>query len=213
MEFKQLEEEIEKMSAAEQKVYREILALSSLGGDILPIMKDSLEKANSLREFLDLVYMDDACRFEKAWAVWAKYSKKMWLTRFDPECFYEAAVLERGGVVLESERVEHEGEVLEHGGAAFMPSKNMMLIPVRGTRAHDRTIDLFVYPDDGFNTDLGEYYGSITGCFTCYGLELKGSFDIYRCGRALVFERWTFNELGYRAKKKSFKGACECCLQ
>lgn len=193
MEFAQLEDEVKEMNESQKKVFHEIIALSSLGGEILPSMKEHLEKANSLHEFLDLMYMDDNCRYEKAWALWAKHSNKNWYTRFKPERVCEGALLERGGVVLESE-------------------KNMMLIPVRGTRARDRTIDLFVFPDDGFNTDLGEYYGSISGSFVCYELPLEGTFDIYRTGRALVFERWAFDKLGYRKEKASRKGACRCSL-
>lgn len=193
MELQQLNDEVERMTPARKKVFHEIISLVSLGGEILPCMKEHLEKANSLYEFLDLMYLDDACRFEKAWALWAKASNKDWRMRFECEMFLEGALVERGGVVVEC-------------------GDSMMLIPVRGTRAHDRTIDIFLYPDDGFNVDLGEYYGSISGSFVCYGLPLEGTFDIYRAGRALLFERWAFDELGYRKRKASHKGACLCSI-
>lgn len=193
MDFKQLIEEVEAMPSSQKKQYRELIALSSLGGDVLPCMKAHLERAKTLKEFLNYMYEDDCCRFEKAWALWAKMSNKDWYTRFQPEMVLEGALVERGGVVVECE-------------------ENMTLIPVRGTRAHDRTVDIFLFPDDGFNVDLGEYYGSISGSFTCYGLPLKGTFDIYRAGRALLFERWAFDELGYRKRKASHKGACACSL-
>ena len=194
MEFKQLIEEVEAISSPSQKKqYKEIIALSSLGGDVLPCMKEHLEKARTLKEFLYYMYQDDACRYEKAWALWAKMSNQDWYTRFEPEVFRTGAIVDRGGVVLEC-------------------GESMILIPVRGTRAHDRTVDIFVYPDDGFNVDLGEYYGSVSGSFVCYGLPLEGTFDIYRAGRALLFERWAFDELGYRKRKASHKGACVCSV-
>ncbi len=193
MELAQLYEEIEGMTPARKKTFREIISLVTLGGEVLPNLKEHLEKASSLTEFLDRMYLDDSCRFEKAWALWAKVGNRDWYSRFQPEAVLEGAIIERGGVVIEC-------------------GENMMLIPVRGTRAHDRTIDIFLFPDDGFNTDLGEYYGSISGSFVCCELPLEGTFDIYRAGRALVLERWAFDELGYRKKRASLKGACSCSI-
>ncbi|WP_418734736.1 hypothetical protein [Ellagibacter sp.] len=193
MDFNRLNVELEALPPSQRKAYRELIALVSLGGDVLPSMKGHLEQASTMREFFDLIYEDDSCRFEKAWALWAKMSNKDWYSRFKPEKVYEGALVERGGVVIDC-------------------NESMILIPVRGVRAHDRTVDIFLFPDDGFNVDLGEYYGSISGSFTCYGLPLEGTFDIYRAGRALLFERWVFDELGYRKRRASQKGACACSL-
>lgn len=193
MTFDELCEEIEGLPEHQRKTFRDIATLASLGGDVLPSMKGHLENAETMREFLDGMYEDDACRYEKAWALWAKADQKQWLGRFQPELVYEGAVIEHGGVVIEC-------------------GESMILVPVRGVRGRERTVDLYLFPDDGFNIDLAEYFGSISGSFSCYGLALEGTFDIYRAGRALLFERWAFDELGARKPRPSRKGACACAV-
>lgn len=191
MTLDELMKEVDEQPERQRKEFKEIITLSTLGGDILPNMKEHLEKANTLREFLHYMYEDDNCRYEKAWALWVKMANLPWYERFVPEFV-------------------NEDVVIEHGGAVVECGESMILIPVRGIRGRDRTIDIYVYPDDGFNVDVAEYLGSISGKFTCYELPLEGTFDIYRSGKALVFERWTFDELGGRRERPSRKGACPC---
>ena len=193
MEFDDLRKEVESLPEHQRKTFGEIITLSSLGGEILPNMRTHLERASNLREFLDAMYDDDACRYEKAWALWAKLDKKPWQERFEPE-------------------VARERVLIEHGGACIECGENMVLVPVRGVRGRDRFIDIYVFPDDGFNIDLAEYHGSISGKFSCYGIPLEGTFDIYLAGRALIFERWDFDELGGRKPRPSRKGALVCCV-
>lgn len=92
--------------------------------------------------------------------------------------------------------------------AVFEIGETMLLVPVRGIRAKDRTVDILVFPDDGFNLDVAEFFCSISGPFKLYDCEFEGTFDIYRAGRNLVLERWAFDELGYRKRRRSQIGDC-----
>ena len=190
MNYEELMEQVESMPASLVKSYREIISCAGVGGDVWPSLKPHLEKATTVREFLDAVYNDDACKFDKMWGLWAVLDKKDWRIRFEAEMILEGALIERGGVVFEV-------------------GETMMLVPVRGIRAKDRTVDIMVFPDDGFNLDVAEYYGSISGKFTLYDCEFDGTYDIYRAGRTLVLEHWAFDELGYRKRRRSQIG--ECC--
>lgn len=189
MNYAELMEQVEQMPTSLVKSYREIVSCAGVGGEVWPSMKEHLEKASTVREFLDNVYDDDECRFEKLWGLWAKLDKKDWRIRFEAEMILEGALIERGGVVFEV-------------------GETMVLVPVRGLRAKDRTIDILVYPDDGFNLDVAEYFCSISGPFKLYDCEFEGTFDIYRAGRSLVLERWAFDELGYRKRRRSQIGDC-----
>ena len=138
MKYDDLLKEINEMPASQRPAFHEIVACAGVGGDVWPTMKQHLEDAHTLREFLD----------------------------------------------------------------AF-------LVPVRGIRAKDRTTDILVFADDGFNTDVADFYGSISGPFTLYEQKFEGTFDIYRAGRNLILERWEFDELGFRKRRRSQVG--ECC--
>ena len=187
MKYDDLLKEINEMPASQRPAFHEIVACAGVGGDVWPTMKQHLEDACTLREFLDAVYDDDACRFEKLWGLWARLDKKDWRIRFEAEMVLEGALIERGGVVFEA-------------------GDTMFLVPVRGIRAKDRTTDILVFADDSFNTDV---YGSISGPFTLYEQKFEGTFDIYRAGRNLILERWEFDELGFRKRRRSQVG--ECC--
>lgn len=189
MKYEDLIQYAQELPERDAKIYRELVSCAGVGGDVWPCMKEHLENAVTPREFFNAVYEDDACRFEKLWGLWAKLEKKEWRIRFEAEKVLESAVIERGGVVFEGEDV-------------------MFLVPVRGLRGKDRTVDIVIYPDDGFNVDVAEYYGSISGSFELYELKLEGTYDIYRAGRTLVLEHWTFDELGYRKRRRSQVGDC-----
>ncbi len=190
MKYDDLLKEINEMPASQRPAFHEIVACAGVGGDVWPTMKQHLEDAHTLREFLDAVYDDDACRFEKLWGLWARLDEKDWRIRFKAEMVLEGALIERGGVVFEA-------------------GDTMFLVPVRGIRAKDRTTDILVFADDGFNTDVADFYGSISGPFTLYEQKFEGTFDIYRAGRNLILERWEFDELGFRKRRRSQVG--ECC--
>ena len=176
MKYDDLLKEINEMPASQRPAFHEIVACAGVGGDVWPTMKQHLEDACTLREFLDAVYDDDACRFEKLWGLWARLDEKDWRIRFEAEMVLEGALIERG---------------------------------VLDAAALDRTTDILVFADDSFNTDVADFYGSISGPFTLYEQKFEGTFDIYRAGRNLILERWEFDELGFRKRRRSQVG--ECC--
>lgn len=190
MTYDELLEQVNELPAPQKAMLHEIVACAGVGGDVWPSMKEHLENATTWRGFLNAVYDDDECRFEKIWGLWAKLDEKDWRIRFKPEMVLEGALVERGGVVFEA-------------------GDTMFLIPVRGIRAKDRTVDILVFPFDAFNLDVAEFYCSISGPFTLYGQKFEGTFDVYRAGRNLVLERWEFDDLGLRRRRRSDVG--ECC--
>ena len=192
MNYEELMKQVEEMPKGRVKAYREIISCAGVGGKVWPYLEEHLEKANTVDEFLDLMYQDENCRFEKIWGMWAKEAKKDWRIFFKAEMIFEGALIERGGLVIEM-------------------GEGMFLLPVRGLRGKDRTVDIIVYPDDGFNLDVAEYYGSITGPFTLCDYTFEGTYDIYRAGRTLVLEHWAFDSLGYRKRRRSQQ--TDCCPQ
>ena len=78
MQYEELKAQVEAVPAAQAKDYRELLALASIAGGVWPRLKGHLEEAEDCRGFFQAIYDDDACRFENAWAYWAKMNKEPW---------------------------------------------------------------------------------------------------------------------------------------
>lgn len=191
MELSDLREQIEAMPLSQRGDYRRIYSFAGAGGKAWPALAEHLERSSTVREFLESVYEDDACRNEGVWALWAKLDRKRWPSRFESEQEVRGALLENQGVVIDFEGAQ-------------------LLVPVPG---RGRTVDVYVFGEDGFNADAAELYGSISGSFTCCGMQLEGTFDVYRAERALLLERWAFDKLGRRESKKRRcqRSSCSCC--
>lgn len=189
MKYEELKEQVKAVPASQAKDYRELLSLASIAGDVWPQFKKHLEQARDCRGFFKSIYDDDACRFENAWAYWAKMNKELWADRFEAERALRNVTLDNKGVFLK-------------GGG------NELLIPLSG-RSHAASIYLF--RENGFNEKAAEFYGAINGSFTCAGIELEGAFDVYRAHRALIFERWEIDQLKRRADGKGqIRTGCDC---
>lgn len=191
MNLEQLRDQIEEMPLSQRADYRKVFSYSAVGGKVWPQLADHLERAETVKEFLENIYEDDNLRFEAIWAYWAKMSKKRWVSRFEPAH-------------------QLRGMILKDKGLIVTGKGNELLIPVPG---RGRTVDVFVFEEDGFNADAAELYGSINGTFECYGLVLEGTFDVYRSERSVIFERWAFDKLGRRVstKRRCQKSSCSCC--
>lgn len=191
MNYEELKAQVEAADASHAKDYRELLALTSIAGGVWPQFAEHLSQATDCRSFFKSIYDDDACRFENAWAYWAKMNKEPWADRFEPERVLRGVLLENKGIFLEGK-----------------DSGNELLIPLHG-RGHGANVYLF--PESGFNAKAAELYGSVNGSFTCVGIELEGAFDIFRTHRALIFERWTVDKLRRRAHGKGqIRTGCDC---
>ena len=97
MQYEELKAQAEAVPAAQAKDYRELLALASIAGGVWPRLKGHLEAAEDCRGFFQAIYDDDACRFENAWAYWAKMNKEPWADRFEAEKAVRATVPQMEG--------------------------------------------------------------------------------------------------------------------
>ena len=151
MQYEELKAQAEAVPAAQAKDYRELLALASIAGGVWPRLKGHLEAAEDCRGFFQAIYDDDACRFENAWAYWAKMNKEPWADRFEAE------------KAVRGVRLENKGIFIEGNG-------NELLVPLQG-RGHAANVYLFA--ENSFNEHAAEFYGAINGSFTCVGMELE----------------------------------------
>lgn len=187
--YDELKAQVAAVPAAQQKDYRELLGLASIGGGVWPRLQKHLDEANDCRSFFQAIYADDACRFENVWAYWAKMNKEPWADRFEAEQVARNVRLEHKGIFLQG--ADHE-----------------LLIPLQG-RGWEANVYLFA--ENSFNEKAAEFYGAVDGTFTCVGLELEGAFDIYRSHRALIFECWHIDKLRRRADGKGqIRTGCDC---
>ena len=144
MQYEELKAQVEAVPAAQAKDYRELLALASIAGGVWPRLKGHLEAAEDCRGFFQAIYDDDACRFENAWAYWAKMNKEPWADRFEAE------------KAVRGVRLENKGIFIEGNG-------NELLVPLQG-RGHAANVYLFA--ENSFNEHAAEFYGAINGSFT-----------------------------------------------
>ena len=180
MHYEELKEQVKAAPAAKAKDFRELLSLTSIAGGVWPQFENHLAEANDFRSFFRAIYHDDACRFENAWAYWAKMNRESWVDRFEADRVVRGVLLDTRGIFLK-------------GGG------NELLIPLAG---RSQAIDVYLFRENGFNEKAAEFYGAIEGSFTCVGLELEGAFDVFRTHRGLIFERWEVDKLNRRADGK-----------
>ncbi|MEG0323990.1 MAG: hypothetical protein RR547_01295 [Raoultibacter sp.] len=189
MDYQQLKEQVAAAPASQAKDYRQLLSLTCIAGGVWPQFAEHLKQAKDCQEFFQSIYDDDACRFENAWAYWAKTHKELWVDRFEPEWMMRGVPLEGKGFFLQSGESE-------------------LLVPLVG-RGH--VANVYLFAENGFNEKAAEFYGAINGSFTCLGMPLEGAFDIYRAHRSLLFERWDIDELRRRANGKGqIRTGCDC---
>lgn len=180
MELKELREAIDAMPESRRRDYKKLLSLTGVGGKVWPALAAHLEAAGTPDEFFEAVYEDDACRFENLWAAWAKLTHKRWAKRFEPLQTVEGAKLSDKGVFLEGEHAQ-------------------ILIPVQG---RNRPIDVYVFGEDGFNSEAADLYLCVNGSFECFGMKIEGTFDVYVAERMVLIEMWEMDEAGRRVSSK-----------
>lgn len=181
MDYQELKEQIAAVPASKAKDYRELLAMSGVAGNVWPELREHLAAASTCDEFYELVYNDDACRYNNVWAMWAKMKKKKWLDRFEADEVLHNKLLDDRGIFLQSS------------------DGSEILIPMTG---RGLSCDIYVFKENGFNEKAADLFCSIYGKHTCCGVELDGAYDIYRTNRALIFEKWEIDKFMRRANGK-----------
>lgn len=175
-EFKAL---IDAMDEEERKEHLKVFPLACLGGSILPEYEKHAEAANSLEEFYDLVFADDDLRFTKIWAVISRMKDPSWIERFE---YVDVArrIKAKHGVPLIGENV----------GFSLFPA-SLVGSP-----------NVYVFEDAAFNEAGCEYYMAFTGKFECVGIQLDGTYDVFRVGNNIIFEKWDFDTAGMRTNPR-----------
>ena len=64
MNYQDLKEQTASLSDNKRKDYRKLMSLACVGGDVKAQLKKHLEAANTLDEFYEAVYVDDAWAFD-----------------------------------------------------------------------------------------------------------------------------------------------------
>lgn len=189
MNLRELHEAISALPEAQRRDYRKLYSLAGAGGKAWPAYAEHLEAATTPREFFEAVYADDACRFEPLWAQWARVARKPWVKRFEPTQAREGFYLSDSGVFLEGE-------------------DSQILIPMKG---RSQAVSVYVFAEDGFNDESADLCLSFSGKYTCCTMQLDGTYDVYRAGRALIFEKWNMDEAGRRLTRKARCQQCPGC--
>lgn len=178
-EFKQLTASVPER---DRRDYSKLRQYACIGGSVWPHYEGHLQAASSLRDFFEAIYADDACRFDNAWAYWAKMQRKRWTERFEPVRMMHDVLFTANGILIEKDGLEL-----------------VIAIPVTGKR---KRADVLVFPENGFNEAAAEQVASINGKFACAGMEFDGTFDLFVSDRALIFEEWQLDKMGYRMNDK-----------
>lgn len=189
MNYQDLKNQTLEKCETSQAEYKKLFSLAGVGGQVKDCLKPHLEKADTLDEFYEAVYADDACKYENVWGYWAKLKHPEWPSRFHAE---------RGrlGVRLQLRGITVEGKSLQ------------FYIPMTG---RNRRADVFEFVDGNVNEAALDYFTSVSGSFTCLDMEFAGTYDIFVGPRLIVFERWEFDKLGNRLNGKGeTKMCCKC---
>ena len=92
------------------------------------------------------------------------------------------------------------GILIEKDGLELVVS-----VPVTGKR---KRADVLVFAENSFNEAVADQVASLNGQFTCAGMSFNGTFDIFVADKALIFEEWEFDVLGYRKNGKRASKTC-----
>lgn len=182
MNYSEFKELMDAVPDRDRRDYLKLRQYSCIGGNVWPRYEGHLAEARTLHEFFEAVYADDACKFDNAWAYWARMQHKRWTDRFEPERMMRDVQFTANGILVEKDGLEV-----------------VFALPVTGKR---KRADVFVFPENGFNEAAADQVASINGSFTCAGMEFDGTFDVFTSDRALIFEEWAFDALGYRQNDK-----------
>ena len=185
MDYNRFKELVESVPDYMQKDYRNLKRLVGIGDDVWPLLKQHLEDAETLYDFFENIYYDDACRMEKAWGYWARWKHPHdWPLQFEP--------------LQEQHGISYAGAI-----GFIMQTEGMdMMIPIQTRGGVDKQASIYVFEDDCFNDEAVDYMFSFGGKAKVENIQLDGSYDVYRADGLLVFEQWVVDDIGRRANKK-----------
>lgn len=182
MDYTEFKDLMDNVPVRDKRDYSKLRQYVCIGGNVWPQYEKHLEAATTLREFFEAIYADDACKFDNAWAYWANMQRKRWVERFDPERMMRDVQFTANGILIEKDGFEL-----------------VIAVPVSGKR---KRADVYVFPENGFNEAAAVQVASVNGAFTCAGMVFDGTYDIFVSDRALIFEEWELDKMGYRKNDK-----------
>ena len=182
MDIIEFKSQMAEVPERDRRSYSKLAQYACVGGNVWPQYQKHLDASGTLREFFEAVYADDACRFDNAWAAWARMQRKRWTERFEPERMVRDVPFTANGILIEKDGLEL-----------------VIAVPVTGKR---KRADVLVFPENGFNEAAADQVASINGRFACAGMTFDGTYDIFVSDRALILEQWELDKLGYRKNDK-----------
>lgn len=188
MDFATFKELMDAVPERDRKDYSKLRQYCCIGGNVWPQYQKHLEEATTLREFFEAIYADDACKFDNAWAHWARMQHKRWADRFEPERMMRDVMFTANGILFQKDGLEL-----------------VISVPVSGKR---KRADVYVFPESGFNEAAAEQVASLNGTFSCAGMEFDGTYDVFVADRALILEEWELDKMGYRKNDKRASKSC-----
>lgn len=181
MNYNDMKAELDAATGDEKRRLRDLLAMVCLGGQIEEDYVKYAEESSTLQEFFDAIYEDDDMRFTPVWGQLAREHDPIdWLQRFEPIAYMPRVKAPRG--------LAFRGE---NTAMAILP-EDLRLTP-----------NVFVFDEAGFNEAAANLLMTFTGAYEVAGIQLDGTYDIYRAKNNFIFEQWKTNDFGERLNKRA----------
>lgn len=146
--------------------------LVTAGDGFLPEYAAHAEAAGTPGEFAGAVFGDESLKNTLAWAECAKYGRRNWLSRFQPE------------LLIENLRLKTDGLPIQMGSG-------VVLAP---TGSRDNIANLYVFANGAFNRQAAEFVTSIGGRFTLADYDFCGIYGIYKYRGNVILKAWEVEE-------------------
>lgn len=152
--------------------YDHLYMLVTAGEGFLPAYEAHGARSQTLSEFADAIFQDEALKDTPGWAECAKLGRRNWLCRFQPQ------------LLIENLRLKTDGMPIQLG-------TGVVLAP---TGSRDNIANLYVFGNGAFNRQAAEFVTSIGGRFTLADYDFCGIYGLYKYRGNVILEAWEVEE-------------------
>lgn len=168
MDACELKSQIEAAPVSMRADLQRMLMFVTAGDGFLPEYEAYAADAGTYQELFAAIFEDPAQKDTLLWAECAKFSRRNWLSFFEPK------------LLIENLRMKTDGLPIQMG-------TGVVLAP---TGSRDNIAKLYVFANGAFNRQAAEFVTSLAGRFTLADYDFFGIYGLYKYRGSVILEEW-----------------------